>query len=169
MRGSSALEGSQDPVRPSARAALLAPRIGSRLQALRCGNMPLQPVGHRVGLLQPGLGRSSTVAGPVLRSLRHGLGDAMLIEAIETYLSLRQSLGFKLRDAARNLRAYGRFASARGDDCVRAQTVFEWAATAPSPRAWLLTRPLGDRRHVGHDLVSHPAPPEVAIRTHLWP
>lgn len=59
----------------------------------------------------------------------------MLITAIERYISLRQALGFKLRYAARNLRAFGRFADARGDSHIRAATVVEWAAAAPSPNA----------------------------------
>lgn len=59
----------------------------------------------------------------------------MLIADVERYVSLRQTLGFKLRDAARNLHAFGRFADARGDTHVRAATVLEWAAAAPTPRA----------------------------------
>jgi integrase len=59
----------------------------------------------------------------------------MLITAINRYLSLRQTLGFKLRDTARFLRAFGRYAEARGDTHVRADTALEWAETAPTPHS----------------------------------
>lgn len=59
----------------------------------------------------------------------------MLSVAIESYISLRQSLGFKLKDPARNLRAFGVYAAARGDTHVQAITAAEWATTASSPHA----------------------------------
>lgn len=59
----------------------------------------------------------------------------MLTSAVDQYIALRQTLGFKLRETARSLRAYARFASARGDSHVRAATATEWAGTASSPHA----------------------------------
>ncbi len=59
----------------------------------------------------------------------------MLITAIDGYLSLRQTLGFKLRDTTRILHTFARFAAALGDTHVRAETAIRWAETAPSPRA----------------------------------
>lgn len=59
----------------------------------------------------------------------------MLTAHVERYVSLRQVLGFKLRDLARHLRAFARFAESRGDACVRSPTAADWAAQAPSPRA----------------------------------
>jgi integrase len=59
----------------------------------------------------------------------------MLTARVEDYLSLRQTLGFKLRSTTRRLRAFARFAVARGDTHVRASTAVEWAAEAPSPSA----------------------------------
>lgn len=59
----------------------------------------------------------------------------MLIADIERYLALRQSLGFKLQNDARNLRAYGRLADACGDHHVRARTAHAWAAKGTSTRA----------------------------------
>jgi integrase len=57
----------------------------------------------------------------------------MLSVDVERYLSLRQSLGFQLRDTARNLRAYAQWATARGDQHVHTTTAVEWAGTASSP------------------------------------
>ena len=57
----------------------------------------------------------------------------MLNDHVERYLMLRRSLGYKLRDTARNLQAFAGFASDRGDTHVRAATAVEWAAQASSP------------------------------------
>ena len=68
----------------------------------------------------------------------------MLSDHVERYLALRRALGYKLRDTARNLQAYARFAIDRGDTHVRAATAVAWAAQASSPHA----------RHVRlHDVV----------------
>ena len=49
----------------------------------------------------------------------------MLIADIERYLTLRQSLGFKLERAAEYLEAFARFAAARGERHIRAQTAID--------------------------------------------
>jgi integrase len=59
----------------------------------------------------------------------------VLTDDIERYLLLRRTVGFKLADAARQLRAFARFAAARGESHIRATTVIEWAAQAPSPKS----------------------------------
>jgi len=59
----------------------------------------------------------------------------MLTAHIERYISLRQALGFKLRDVTRHLRAFVRYAEARGDASIRSSTAVDWAAQAPSPGA----------------------------------
>ena len=59
----------------------------------------------------------------------------MLTAHIERYVALRQTLGFKLRDTARHLRGFARFAAARGDTHIRTSTAVAWAAEAPSPGA----------------------------------
>ena len=56
----------------------------------------------------------------------------MLMPAINAYLAIRRSAGFQLRVTEGLLRNYERFAAARGETHVRAQTAFEWAALAPS-------------------------------------
>jgi hypothetical protein len=55
----------------------------------------------------------------------------MLTAHVERYISLRQTLGFKLRNTARRLQAFARFATARNDTHIRASTAVAWAAEAP--------------------------------------
>ena len=57
----------------------------------------------------------------------------MLIDLIERYLSLRQTLGFTLRDPSRPLRAFAQFAADTGDTHIRAATAVAWASAASSP------------------------------------
>ena len=59
----------------------------------------------------------------------------MLIAHVERYISLRQTLGFKLRDVSAKLRAFARFADDRGDTRVRVSTALDWATGASSPHA----------------------------------
>ena len=59
----------------------------------------------------------------------------MLIAHVEHYLSLRQTLGYKLRETSANLRAFAKFTIHRGDTLVRASTAVDWATEAPSPHA----------------------------------
>ncbi len=50
----------------------------------------------------------------------------MLSAAVDAYLAGRRAAGFQLRDHEGMLRDFARFASAKGDAVVRAQTVLEW-------------------------------------------
>jgi integrase/recombinase XerD len=59
----------------------------------------------------------------------------MLIAQVERYISLRQTLGYKLRDLSGGLRAFATFAANRSDTHVRTSTAVEWATEAPSPHA----------------------------------
>ena len=59
----------------------------------------------------------------------------MLITQVERYVSLRQALGYKLRNTSGNLRAFAQFAAERGDTHVRVSTALDWATEAPSPNA----------------------------------
>lgn len=56
----------------------------------------------------------------------------MLNRAVEDYLRLRRTFGFKLVDTDELLRSFVAFASSRGERSVRAQTAYEWAALGPS-------------------------------------
>jgi integrase/recombinase XerD len=62
-------------------------------------------------------------------------GAVMLTAHIERYVALRQTLGFRLRNTARHLRAFARFATAMGDTHIRTSTAIAWATDAPSPSA----------------------------------
>ena len=57
----------------------------------------------------------------------------MLIAQVERYISLRQTLGYKLDGLARNLRGFAKFAADRGEAQVRVSTTEDWAAGASSP------------------------------------
>jgi integrase len=57
----------------------------------------------------------------------------MLIDHVERYISLRQTLGYKLDGLARNLRGFAKFAADRGEAHVRVSTAEDWAAGASSP------------------------------------
>jgi integrase/recombinase XerD len=59
----------------------------------------------------------------------------MLIDDVERYIALRRSLGFQLRKPARHLQAFARVATEKGETHIRAATVIEWAAAAPTPDA----------------------------------
>lgn len=54
----------------------------------------------------------------------------MLTAHVERYLALRNALGAKLREVARNLRDFARFADARGDTHVRTEAAVAWATQA---------------------------------------
>jgi integrase len=56
----------------------------------------------------------------------------MLIDDAERYIALRRSLGFQLRKPARHLRVFARVAAEKGETHIRAATVIEWAAAAPT-------------------------------------
>jgi integrase/recombinase XerD len=62
-------------------------------------------------------------------------GVVMLIAHAERYISLRQTLGFKLEDLSGNLNAFARFAADKGDNHVRVSTAVDWATKASSPHA----------------------------------
>lgn len=57
----------------------------------------------------------------------------MLTTDIERYLVLRRALGFKLEKTAEYLESFARFAEARGERHIRAQSAIEWAQLAPTP------------------------------------
>src|SRR5260370_3667055 len=59
----------------------------------------------------------------------------MRIADVERYVSLRQTLGYKLRDVSRRLRAFAAFSANKGDTHICASTAEEWATKAPSPGA----------------------------------
>lgn len=56
----------------------------------------------------------------------------MLSEKIERYISVRQTLGCKLKDTKRELLAFGKFATQRGDGHITTETSLQWADKASS-------------------------------------
>jgi len=56
----------------------------------------------------------------------------MLMDAVEGYISLRRSVGYKLEEAASFLRSFARFAQQRGETHVAVQTAIAWAEQARS-------------------------------------
>jgi integrase/recombinase XerD len=77
-------------------------------------------------------------------------GAIMLSDHVERYVRLRQTLGFKFHDAAKQLRAFAAFAAAKGDTHFRASTAVAWAAQASSPNARYIR--LRNVRHVARFL-----------------
>jgi integrase/recombinase XerD len=59
----------------------------------------------------------------------------LIIKHVERYISLRQTLGYKLRKLSANLRGFAKFADERGETHVRVATAVEWATGACSPHA----------------------------------
>src|SRR5215831_2197955 len=59
----------------------------------------------------------------------------MLIAHVERYISLRQTLGYKLLKMSANLRGFAKFANDRGDKHVRVSTAVDWATGSSSPHA----------------------------------
>jgi integrase len=56
----------------------------------------------------------------------------MLTEAVEHYVSLQRSLGYKFDEQARSLLQFAEYAVARGDSFIRVERVLAWAALTPS-------------------------------------
>jgi integrase len=59
----------------------------------------------------------------------------MLITDANRYISLRQTLGFKLRELSLNLKAFARFAAESGETHIRIATAVAWATEGSSPHA----------------------------------
>ncbi len=59
----------------------------------------------------------------------------MLMAHVERYISLRQKLGYKLRDVSGDLRGFTKFAADRSDTHIRVATAVDWATEASSPHA----------------------------------
>jgi integrase len=85
----------------------------------------------------------------------------MLIAHVERYISLRQTLGYKLRDLSGNLDAFARFAADRGDTHVRVCTAVDWATEASSPHArYIRSRDVARLAHFLHaEDPAHEVPP----------
>jgi len=58
----------------------------------------------------------------------------MLSDAVNRYIELYRSMGFKYRVQAYMLHGFAAFAESRSEQFVQTDTVLEWAKSAPSPR-----------------------------------
>lgn len=85
----------------------------------------------------------------------------MLMQAVDNYLALRRAAGYRLRTTEGFLCNYARFASERGETHLRAQTMLEWAALAPSAsqRGRRLEAIAIFARHVQAEDTRHELPP----------
>ncbi len=57
-------------------------------------------------------------------------------DALEQYLKLRRSLGFKLQTQESRLRNFVRYAKARGEQRVTAKIAVDWASHQCGPATW---------------------------------
>lgn len=57
----------------------------------------------------------------------------MITQHVEHYLNLRSTLGFKLRETRRYLKAFAKLADSRGEDFISVETASIYADAAPSP------------------------------------
>ncbi len=57
----------------------------------------------------------------------------MLSTSVKRYISLRQTMGYRLVQLNRDLKAFAQFATKRGDTHIRACTVVAWASGASTP------------------------------------
>lgn len=58
----------------------------------------------------------------------------MLTDDVNRYIALRRSLGYKLRDQAKNLISYANFADANAERFVSISTVIDWTGGARTPK-----------------------------------
>ena len=86
----------------------------------------------------------------------------MLTRAIETYLAVRRSLGFKLEAVERYLHDFACFATEQGETHIMARTAIAWAAQASSEpsRATRLAAVIGFARYSQAEDPRHEIPPE---------
>ena len=90
----------------------------------------------------------------------------MLRRAIDDYLAVRRAAGFDLGMHEVHLHSFERFASARGDVHVRAQTAIDWAALSPlsGQQARRLAVVINFARHAKAEDPRHEIPPR-----HVFP
>lgn len=84
-----------------------------------------------------------------------------MLKSIDAFLALRRAVGFQLKTEEYLLHDFARWAAARGETHVRAQTAMEWAAAARSP--WQRERRLRTvaafARHARAEDARHEVPP----------
>jgi len=86
----------------------------------------------------------------------------MLMSAVESYLSLRRSLGFRLKETGYQLHSFAQFSGDRSEQLIRTATAVEWAGlgTSPPQRARLLGVVIRFARYLHAEDQRHEIPPE---------
>ena len=94
----------------------------------------------------------------------------MLSDTVNTYLSVRRAVGFKLKTIEKYLASYASFAAARGDLRVVNKTALEWAALGASKtqRANRLNVLIRFARFARAEDSGHEIPPESGFCGY-WP
>lgn len=89
-------------------------------------------------------------------------GISMLIDIINTYLSVRRTVGFKLNTVEKYLLSYAKFAAAKGNLFIAKNTVIEWAALGRSEeqRATRLSAMIRFARFAHSEDKRHEIPPD---------
>lgn len=92
----------------------------------------------------------------------------MLTEEINRYIALRRSLGFKLKETAKNLASFGQFAEARGERHVRTATAVAWAegASTPDTRYRRITDVIRLAAFLQAEDAAHEIPPGGIFKAH---
>ena len=87
----------------------------------------------------------------------------MLVNAVESYLSVRRACGFDLKSQGNLLRSFAAFSEARGKRHVCSQTAIEWSGLARSiyQRARRLGHVIRFARYIRAEDRSHELPPAV--------
>lgn len=93
----------------------------------------------------------------------------MLNAAVDAYLAIRRTLGFRLRDTETILRDFAAFATAKEDTHVCTRTVLEWIRTAngsPLRSCVRLRTVIRFARYLQAEDERHEVPPENAVGRH---
>lgn len=94
----------------------------------------------------------------------------MLIDAVQTYLSVRRAVGFQLKNAPVHLRSFARHSDAAGQHYIHARTAIEWArrGSSANQRARRLGSVIRCARYLHAEDARHEIPPAVFGREG-WP
>lgn len=92
----------------------------------------------------------------------------MLMQSIDSYLTLRRRAGFKLRDTESMLKEFEGFATAKGEIHIKVDTALAWAAlgSSPSRRARRLKTLILFARFIQAEDGEHQLPPEGVFVNH---
>jgi integrase/recombinase XerD len=87
----------------------------------------------------------------------------MLVRAVQSYLLVRRSAGFNLKNVEFHLRSFAAYADAKGQRYVNSQTAIEWARQVPSKcsRAQRLADVARFARYLQAENARHEIPPAV--------